>query len=377
MNSSSEQNAVISDMTNESFVVRDEPSDYTDDTNAYIELEDDSPSPNDGTMTKSIGTFQEAIPFSNPCEEFNKEDHIWSTLSNSFFLFAGLCYLVISIWDGYFYIEAGDDAKSEMNNLDKALYDIFAACGVFGYLIDSVIDIAWAKRIRERKRINKIMNNYLDGHMNDPCTSPEDTIKGGLCGFVMPEDNDSEYIVTHTPKKRKIRVKKLKKKIWSQIKRVRKHAAHRRDLYAACWFGLASVCATFDLIYSDGGTRLPFFFMSVHFYLASAIFALTGTRSRPISFHFSLYDPDFLEDMGDILFFVGSLVDTILCDFHFDDDVSIWPVISAFLWTLDASLYLRSDKVIQMQLEEELRISKLLREAVDQSILSSDIPSIL
>lgn len=51
------------------------------------------------------------------------------------------------------------------------------------------------------------------------------------------------------------------------------------------------------------------------------------------------------KDIGDALFLLGSSMDVLLCDSHFDDNLPLWPLFSAFLWFLDACFYLRSDVI--------------------------------
>ncbi len=74
--------------------------------------------------------------------------------------------------------------------------------------------------------------------------------------------------------------------------------------------------------------------------------------------------------LRDIFFLVGSLVDTTLCDFHFDDRTVNWELLSAFLWALDASFYLRSDAVVGMELRKEKYFYKLYNEVIDNEIHS-------
>jgi len=211
-------------------------------------------------------------PFGRP--EHFEEDHSWSVLSNSVFLFAGISYLCLSVWDVFFYpTSLQDDSVNPLTGAQNIAYSIIIACGVIGYFVDSVIDVIWAKRIRERRKAKKrIQKNDTNQFQSD----------------------------AKRKKKRRFRPSKLKRKFLQQLDKVRKHAAHRRDYYAACFFGAASTSALLDWVYDclKRESRPPFNFLSVHFYLLSAIFALTGTRSRPISFTFSIYDPDFLEDMG-------------------------------------------------------------------------------
>jgi len=243
------------------------------------------------------------------------EDHSWSVISNSFFLAGGVSYLTLSIWDLH-----------EPQPLGVALvcYKSITAFGAFVYLFDSMIDISWARVVQVRQKKKR----YREKVMLDAINS---------------QDKDDPEEVPRKKKKRTF------------FRRVRKHAGHRRALLSALFFGIASFLAVLDWCVDSSyiPSLLPFFSMSTHAYLVSAIFAITGTRSRPWCFAFSLGDADTLEDMGDIFFMVGSVVDVLLCDFHFDDKGGGWAVMSSFLWCLDACLYLWSDAVFKEALRQE------------------------
>jgi hypothetical protein len=238
-------------------------------------MEENYPSPTLTTPSNESSSNQSDSsllrPFFRP--EHFEEDHSWSVLSNCVFLFAGLSYLCLATWDVFFYPTTQDDSVNPLTGSQIYAYSAIIGCGVVGYFVDSIIDVIWAKRIRERVKSKKRMRQQA---------------------------NDGSAKGMKQKKKRRFRPQKLKRKLLAQMDKVRKHAAHRRDYYAACFFGAASSSALMDWIYDliNRESRPPFNFLSVHFYLLSAIFALTGTRARPISFTFSLYDPDFLEDMG-------------------------------------------------------------------------------
>ena len=65
-------------------------------------------------------------------------------------------------------------------------------------------------------------------------------------------------------------------------------------------------------------------------------------------------------------------MDATLCDFHFDDRTVTWELLSAFLWALDASLYLRSDAVVWMELKKEKWFQQLYIEAVEKGLHADD-----
>lgn len=240
----------------------------------------------------------------------------WSTLSDSFFLVGGICYMTLSVWD---------IVEPEINNAaawKKTLYGLLENSGPIVYLINSAIDVRWAKNIHKTdKQKRRQQRQRLQYSNNDPS-----------------EDQN---------------------KVKEKLHRVRKFAAHRRGLLAAATFGVAAFFGVLDEFVRDtgetyynntlvsGSDRGWLDFLSVHCYLLSAMFAVTGQRTKPrtlCSLKF-FNDPDMLEDLGDKLFLIGCLFDVIMCDFHFDDGQSQiwWSSVSSLLWFLDASFYLRSD----------------------------------
>jgi len=130
--------------------------------------------------------------------------------------------------------------------------------------------------------------------------------------------------------------------------RLRKHAAHRRTILAALTFGVAAFLAVMALM-DVAGTSEICNMLSAHVYILSAVIACSGKRTRPWLYgdgRAVWHNSETLEDLGDLLFLIGSLVDGILFDLHFDDDTDGWPILAACLWCLDAFLYLRSDVIM-------------------------------
>ena len=244
------------------------------------------------------------------------ENVAWSMLSDLFFLGGSLGYLFLAIWDA---ISPPAFAFSEI------IYHIVEATGPVVYMLNSAIDVYWANLVRTKDKMKRQLSNR---QLVSPFT----------------EENSK-------PKRKK-----------SKLLKIRKHAAHRRGLLAALSFGGAAFFAMVDLLiwyFGDyektmiaGSDRAIIDALSVHLYLLSAIFAVTGKRTRPRTFAFSLMDPDNLEDLGDFFFLVGSLVDVTLCDFHFDDNIPFWSIFSCVLWFLDACFYLRSDFVTKAVYDE-------------------------
>lgn len=140
------------------------------------------------------------------------------------------------------------------------------------------------------------------------------------------------------------------------MSKLRRHFGHRRDLSSATAFGAAAIFGTASAIGWASGNmnedvveRLEL--ISIHLYLLSAVFALVGRRQEDTPGESGGLQDFFenaqaLENVGDSIFGIASIVDVVLADFTFDDDNAVWPVISAVLWMLDAMLYLRGDFVV-------------------------------
>ena len=89
---------------------------------------------------------------------------------------------------------------------------------------------------------------------------------------------------------------------------------------------------------------------------------MTGKRHRPwlapsdpntILFN----DSERLEDLGDLLFLMGSLVDATLSDLQLMHLVLL-PILSSILWMVDGFLYMRSDIVKAHKLRDEAIVSQ-------------------
>lgn len=136
---------------------------------------------------------------------------------------------------------------------------------------------------------------------------------------------------------------------------LRRHFGHRRDLSSATTFGAAAIFGTASAIGWAAGTmeedmvnRLEL--VSIHLYLLSAAFALIGRRQdnkvHSTGFWDFFEDAQALENAGDLLFGIASVIDVVLSDLSFDDNSPWWAVLSAVLWMLDAMFYLRGDFVV-------------------------------
>jgi hypothetical protein len=249
--------------------------------------------------------------------EFLKKDLCWSITSNIFFLFGSIVYIISVSWD----------CISSLHAHSTLAYHFFEWAGPAIYLMNSVIDVGWANFLQAR---NRNLRKNRDQRQSGSKSS------------------------TSTP------IRSLMLMNWN---RIRKHAAHRRGLFAALSFGFAALFGLVDLIlyyyYGDyertmiaGLDRGIMDALSIHMYLVSALFAVTGRRSRPRSWTFTLTHPDNLEDLGDLFFLIGGLVDVVLCDSSFHNNAAFWQIFATSLWFIDACFYLRSDMLTRSVYDE-------------------------
>lgn len=120
--------------------------------------------------------------------------------------------------------------------------------------------------------------------------------------------------------------------------------------------------------------------ISIFVYLLSAFFALYGrddSDKNRLSWMHAWWDSDRLEDLGDILFGVGSMLDTILMFTNYAESVLWWQVLAAILWLVDALLYLRADYVVYAAIQDEMspeldakKVEQLSEET--EAVLSSE-----
>jgi hypothetical protein len=231
--------------------------------------------------------------------------------------------MILSTWDIF-------EPDLPPQTMQQRLYNVIELAGPVVYLMNSVVDVYWAEDLRDLKKRTRRRRE-----------------RGSQSSSSRPKVGRSVSSKTTATTK------------------VRKFAAHRRGLFAAYSFGCAALFGVIDMLIwlfgnyeatmIAGSDRAWWDVLSVHFYFLSAIFAVCGQRSRPpVCLWLDwMNDQDNLEDLGDLLFLVGSLFDCILCDFHFDDQFgSIFGFLSSLLWLADACLYLRSDFCMQKYIQE-------------------------
>jgi hypothetical protein len=269
-----------------------------------------------------------------------KKELWWSMISNLFFISGSMVYIILALWDHISFLFA----------YSSLVGDIFEWAGPTIYLINSAIDVGWANFLQQQ-------------------TSNE---RKNL--------RDQQSVLASKKKGRRFMTMR-------NVNKIRKHAAHRRGLLAAISFGIAALLALIDLAYYYygnyektmivGSDRGIVDALSVHMYLVSALLAVTGRRTRPRTWTFTLRHPDNLEDLGDLFFLIGSLVDVVLCDYHFDDHTAFWSILSSFLWFFDACFYLRSDLLTKSVYDEVSLLSASGHLSVSSSGSSSKTKNVL
>ena len=264
--------------------------------------------------------------------EFYQQDLFWSFLSDSFFVVGGILYIILCLWD-----VLPVDAEG---TVDNHVYNVICALAPFVYVLNSLVDVQWASHVQQRNKIRRRMTKQWSESLVE-LFSP--------LSFAERESDTKESSL-----------------LW--CRRLRRHTAHRRSLWAALTFGVAASLGFLAVLYSENDDQMKS--ASAHVYVISAIIALTGKRTRPwlavstvvnnsssqytygsarISAFFN--SPGALEDVGDLLFLFGSLVDSTLVAFKFEQP--ILSMFSAILWFVDACFYLQADRVMAKQAKQE------------------------
>jgi hypothetical protein len=278
------------------------------------------------TLSRSRSVLPKALPDTDDISMKHVTDYIrqyeqdlyFSFVSDSFFIVGGFLYVVLSVWDV---------RGRPQSTILVQVVDILAPTV---YLFNSCIDVVWAYRTKRRMGTRKAMSDtWQDWRV---LLDIDDT----------PAAEDAEATST-----------------WYH--RLRKHSAHRRTIIAAFTFGIAATFGLAAVLFGDSlSDRYANILVSfsVYFYFANAIFSCSGKRNRPWLQPYtldSLQNPESLEDMGDLLFLVGSSVDAVVWVLRLVDENPGWGVLSSVLWCVDACLYFRSDIIMH----ERLRRSQL------------------
>jgi hypothetical protein len=255
--------------------------------------------------------------------EHYQEDLFWSLLSDSFFTIGGSIYVIVSLWDYFGYPRT-------------ACYKALMLIAPLLYLINSVIDIVWANRVRRRTKVRSSMKKLWEESMQT---------SGNIVNPKTWANADGN------PAVQSINLESCWTKVTTLCNKMRRHAAHRRTVFAALTFGAAALVGFVAVLidYSGGKQALAILYghVSIHLYVASAVIAVSGKRTRPWLAHSSCVDNhENLEDLGDLFFLFGSVVDAALCDSPFNDHAASWAIVSSLFWLTDACFYLLSDFVM-------------------------------
>lgn len=229
----------------------------------------------DNIDPKSALLLQTQIDRTNHQPPKDKETSflLQSLLSNIIFLCAGSFYMTVSVWDLI---------PPESNNALE-VYNWIGRLAPITYLVNSLIDIKLAHRIRVHRKKTKanaeqqeVMNNNI---FNDDLSTRSNN--------------------THN----------------NSFEKMRKHAAHRRELGAALTFFIAALFGTLVIVAegNGGSDNLQTFLdrVSIHSYMLSALFAFMGSAIlRGECQKVDLNDSGSLENLGDFFFLIGSIVGT-------------------------------------------------------------------
>lgn len=262
-------------------------------------------------------------------EELDYGDLRWSLLSNTFFIFGGFYECVNAIWD-----LVATNSGEPTNKCWSLLRIAVALLGPLVYCLNSIVDITWALRVEQRQDRRQQLDE-LDIDLIAP-------------------DNDVEVVEKQDSKGHKTIRLRLPFEPHNVWRRLRRHIGHRRALSAAVAFGCGaffefatSYLEEFSTTISAEGLHIVDA-LSVNAYAASAIFALVdkGDERKLKPWAEVWHDAPRLESLGDMFFVLAMSVDFSICYFHIDELGSIgfiWPLVSAFLWQVDALCYLRAD----------------------------------
>jgi hypothetical protein len=312
----------------------------------------DTPTTNLETSTTSSSSgenFSMPPPASSAVAD-DDDDSLYCILSNILFISGGIFYITASSWDYslYAYSPENVDITIILTHFTYLLYQTLWIMGPLVYFLNSIVDIKWAlrtkRRYRKRRDAEKLANPSLAG----------------------------------------IKESNILKEIYRQI---RKNVGSRRTLGAATTFGLGAFCGLVgallstraanttlgsdvaDTLYTQADKAGS---ASVHIYLLSAIVVLWKPTKAWKNAVTALWnkdgikwynDPTSLFTLGDILFGIAAINDTILTDTTLDDGYYSLPILSAILWTTDALLYTRGD----------ICVYRLQAAGVDTTSLSSTL----
>lgn len=259
-----------------------------------------------------------------------EQDLIWSFVSDGIFLLGGILYVILSLFDFW----------TPTSFLALQAYDALQVLAPLVYVLNSFVDIRWTGAARRRIKDKRLLINNLEGWRSYRCCDDE------ICTSSVDTNSTSAPLTA------------VVGSTWSStLHRLRKHAAHRRSTLAALTFGIAATLGFLAVVLTDTDGRYDRLACILdswqnYFYILSASICISGKRTQPWMGYMACNDipwlsnSDTLEDLGDLLFLIGTIIDTVLTELPTLDTDPIVPLLSSILWMTDSCLYLRGDFII-------------------------------
>jgi len=281
-------------------------------------------------------------------------DMQWSLWSNGFFLTGGMTYVACSVWEYRYGLVNLPYSTSYYANYPKVL-GILWTLGPLVYLFNSMIDVSWAFDAQQRQGLLQQRQQRQEQQQQEQQQQQNQSQQLQTQPNGSPNNNLDQSHTSHNSnnasrsnnRQKKAKLKYLLQQVQHQV------MGHRRDINAATAFGIAALLGMLEVVVRDQNLSANVGTASIHMYCISATIALLGQpAAAPITDTAEDTDeaPDTapataqeLGKLGDIFFGVATVVDTLLCDLHFDDDILWWPIVSAVLWLCDALLYIGAD----------------------------------
>jgi hypothetical protein len=259
--------------------------------------------------------------------EYYQEDLCWSFTSDFLFLIGGSTCITLRIW------ECSD-------RLSKELLQSLTIVVSVVYLLNSFVDIWWSNRVKRRQKIRSLMTRLWTKESKE-----REILQINTKDRCITEKDKNPNVSDHP----QVQSDLCYRQLFLQILKFRKHAAHRRTVFAAVAFGTAALSEVVSTIIAFVYGHVNAYFWchaaSVHLYIVSATISISGKRTRPwLAQKSCVENHETLEDLGDLLFFLGSILDGALLDAPWDDHHgNVWAIVSAVFWFLDACFYFFSD----------------------------------
>jgi hypothetical protein len=289
-----------------------------------------------------------------------QRDWFWYELSDWLFVVGGFLFVILSIWYWYWPPFPLDyDCRNHLEETPPLSTRLFYALNIvapFIYVFHAIVDVVWAKQYQEKCLIRDEMLRTWDSYRSH--TSKIDKrrhkVRERMESFRLSLSSASTFGSIDSVAKP-----------W--YRRCGHHDAHRRTILGAGAFGVAALLglgssmAFYMGIHTGDATVVDqcmtasvyLHWSSDHSFIISSIICLTGSRNKPF-LNWGDTSPwnstNFLEDLGDVLFLVGCLMDIFLGDLHMQRPY--WLLISSVLWLIDACLYLRTDLLLRSDINK-------------------------